>query len=163
MFDEDDQESEDEFRPEGEAVDDETTHAQCGQRSRWAEYPVSPAEQAGAAFPATDCSGRFPLGPESRARLPLLGDGLFAFLPRQSFRPLVTLRVGDACVHRPDLRDPNCSGFRHARITRWARHLDPFVLHALADHTDMNIAKRRVHPSEADIREAMDRLRSAVP
>lgn len=52
--------------------------------------------------------------------------------------------------------------FRHTCITRWAKHMDPFTLHVLAGHTGMNTTKRYVHPSEADIREAMDRVRSAV-
>jgi hypothetical protein len=36
--------------------------------------------------------------------------------------------------------------------------MDPFTLHVLAGHTDMNTTKRYVHPSEADIREAMDKV-----
>jgi integrase len=51
--------------------------------------------------------------------------------------------------------------FRHTCITRWAKHMDPFTLHVLAGHTDMNTTKRYVHPSEADIREAMDRVRQS--
>lgn len=51
--------------------------------------------------------------------------------------------------------------FRHTCITRWAKHMDPFTLHVLAGHTDMNTTKRYVHPSEADIREAMDRVQNA--
>lgn len=48
--------------------------------------------------------------------------------------------------------------FRHTCITRWAKHMDPFTLHVLAGHTDMNTTKRYVHPSEADIREAMEKV-----
>lgn len=49
--------------------------------------------------------------------------------------------------------------FRHTCITRWAKHMDPFTLHVLAGHTDMNTTKRYVHPSEADILEAMEKVR----
>lgn len=49
--------------------------------------------------------------------------------------------------------------FRHTCITRWAKHMDPFTLHVLAGHTDMNTTKRYVHPSDADILEAMDKVR----
>ena len=48
--------------------------------------------------------------------------------------------------------------FRHTCITRWAKHMDPFTLHVLAGHTDMNTTKRYVHPSDDDIREAMNRV-----
>jgi integrase len=50
--------------------------------------------------------------------------------------------------------------FRHTCITRWAKHVDPFTLHVLAGHTDMNTTKRYVHPSDADILEAMEKVRS---
>ena len=36
--------------------------------------------------------------------------------------------------------------------------MDPFTLHVLAGHTDMNTTKRYVHPSDDDIREAMSRV-----
>ena len=36
--------------------------------------------------------------------------------------------------------------------------MDPFTLHVLAGHTDMNTTKRYVHPSDDDIREAMNRV-----
>jgi len=49
--------------------------------------------------------------------------------------------------------------FRHTCITRWAKHMDPFTLHVLAGHTDMNTTKRYVHPSDEDIIEAMERVR----
>ncbi len=48
--------------------------------------------------------------------------------------------------------------FRHTCITRWAKYMDPFTLHVLAGHTDMNTTKRYVHPSDEDIREAMNRV-----
>jgi hypothetical protein len=37
--------------------------------------------------------------------------------------------------------------------------MDPFTLHVLAGHTDMNTTKRYVHPSEADVLEAMEKVR----
>jgi integrase len=49
--------------------------------------------------------------------------------------------------------------FRHTCITRWAKHMDPFTLHVLAGHTDMNTTKRYVHPNDADILEAMEKVR----
>jgi integrase len=49
--------------------------------------------------------------------------------------------------------------FRHTCITRWAKYMDPFTLHVLAGHTDMNTTKRYVHPSDADILEAMEKVR----
>ena len=36
--------------------------------------------------------------------------------------------------------------------------MDPFTLHVLAGHTDMNTTKRYVHPDEAHIREAMSKV-----
>ncbi len=50
--------------------------------------------------------------------------------------------------------------FRHTCITRWAKHMDPFTLHILAGHTDMNTTKRYVHPNDADILEAMENVRA---
>ena len=38
--------------------------------------------------------------------------------------------------------------------------MDPFTLHVLAGHTDMNTTKRYVHPSDEDILEAMERVQS---
>jgi hypothetical protein len=43
--------------------------------------------------------------------------------------------------------------------TRWAKHMDPFVLHVLAGHTDMNTTKRYIHPDETHILEAMSKVR----
>jgi hypothetical protein len=45
---------------------------------------------------------------------------------------------------------------RHICITRRAKHMDPFTLRAVAGHTGGNPTKRYVHPSEVDIREAME-------
>lgn len=53
--------------------------------------------------------------------------------------------------------------FRHTCITRWAKHIDPFTLHVLAGHTDMNTTKRYVHPSDADILEAMEKVWNCFP
>jgi integrase len=52
--------------------------------------------------------------------------------------------------------------FRHTCITRWAKHMDPFTLHVLAGHTDMNTTKRYVHSSDADVLEAMGRVELAL-
>jgi len=48
---------------------------------------------------------------------------------------------------------------RHTCITRWSKYMDPFTLHVLAGHADMNTTKRYVHPSDADILEAMEKVR----
>jgi integrase len=48
---------------------------------------------------------------------------------------------------------------RHTRITRWAKHIDAYTLHVVAGHTDMNTTKRYVHPSDADVRAAMEKAR----
>ena len=50
---------------------------------------------------------------------------------------------------------------RHTCLTRWAKHMDPYTLHVLAGHTDMNTTKRYVHPSDADVLEAIERVREA--
>jgi len=50
--------------------------------------------------------------------------------------------------------------FRHTCITRWAKYMDPFILHVLAGHADMNTTKRYVHPSDEDILEAMEKVRT---
>ena len=47
---------------------------------------------------------------------------------------------------------------RHTCITRWAKYMDPFTLHVLAGHTDMNTTERYVHPNEEHIREAMSKV-----
>ena len=46
---------------------------------------------------------------------------------------------------------------RHTCLTRWAPHMDPFLLGYLAGHTDMGITKRYVHPQSATVQEAMKR------
>jgi hypothetical protein len=40
--------------------------------------------------------------------------------------------------------------------------MDPFTLHVLASHTDVNTTKRYVDPGDADLREAMEQALSAV-
>jgi integrase len=47
---------------------------------------------------------------------------------------------------------------RHTCITTWAKHMDPYILHRVAGHTDMNTAKRYVRPSDEDVREAMSNV-----
>ena len=47
---------------------------------------------------------------------------------------------------------------RHTCLTRWAKYMDPFTLHILAGHTDMNTTKRYIHPNETHIREAMAKV-----
>jgi integrase len=47
---------------------------------------------------------------------------------------------------------------RHTCLTRWAKYMDPFTLHVLAGHTDMNTTKRYIHPNETHIREAMAKV-----
>ncbi len=41
--------------------------------------------------------------------------------------------------------------------------MDPFTLHVLAGHADMSTTKRYVHPSDADILEAMMRVHALAP
>ncbi len=36
---------------------------------------------------------------------------------------------------------------RHTCVMRWAEYIDPFTLHVLAGHTDMNTTKRYVPPN----------------
>jgi hypothetical protein len=47
---------------------------------------------------------------------------------------------------------------RHTCLTRWAKYMDPFTLHVLAGHTDMNTTKRYIHPDETPFREAMSKV-----
>jgi integrase len=51
---------------------------------------------------------------------------------------------------------------RHTCITRWAKHIDAYTLSVIAGHTDMNTTKRYVHPSDADVRAAMEKVRGAA-
>lgn len=55
-----------------------------------------------------------------------------------------TLRVVHAPPHVPDPLGET--------------HGDPFTLHILAGHTDMNTTKRYIHPNETHIREAMSKV-----
>ena len=58
---------------------------------------------------------------------------------------------------RAVLRRSNSTLLRHTCLTRWAPHMDPFMLGYLAGHTDMGITKRYVHPQSATVQEAMKR------
>ena len=49
---------------------------------------------------------------------------------------------------------------RHTCLTRWAPHMDPFTLGHLAGHRDMNITKRYVHPEEATVRSALEKVKA---
>ena len=51
--------------------------------------------------------------------------------------------------------------FRHTCLTCWAKFMDPFRFHRLAGHTDMKTTMRYVHPSDADMDEAIARAREA--
>ena len=51
------------------------------------------------------------------------------------------------------------STMRHTCLTRLAKHMDPFALHVLAGHTDMNTTKRYIHPNLEHIREVMEKVR----
>lgn len=51
---------------------------------------------------------------------------------------------------------------RHTCLTRWAPHMDPFILARLAGHRDMSTTKRYVHPQEQNTRAAIERARSAL-
>jgi integrase len=48
---------------------------------------------------------------------------------------------------------------RHTCLTRWAKWMDPYTLHKVAGHTDMKTTMRYVHPSDADMDEAIVRAR----
>ena len=41
---------------------------------------------------------------------------------------------------------------RHTCLTRWAPHMDPFTLAYLAEHSNMRITKRYVHPQDEVVR-----------
>jgi integrase len=48
---------------------------------------------------------------------------------------------------------------RHTCLTRWAKTMDPYTLHVVAGHADMKTTLRYVHPSDADVREAIAKAR----
>ena len=50
---------------------------------------------------------------------------------------------------------------RHTCLTRWAKWMDPFTLHRVAGHTDMKTTMRYVHPSDADMDEAIIKARES--
>ena len=51
---------------------------------------------------------------------------------------------------------------RHTCLTRWAKWMDPFTFHRVAGHTDMKTTMRYVHPSDADMDQAIARARKAL-
>jgi integrase len=50
---------------------------------------------------------------------------------------------------------------RHTCLTRWAKWMDPFTFHRVAGHADMKTTMRYVHPSDADMDEAIAKAREA--
>ena len=50
--------------------------------------------------------------------------------------------------------------FRHACLTRWAAHMDPYTLGYLAGHSDFSTTRRYVHPQAQTVRDAMERARN---
>jgi phosphatidylserine decarboxylase len=48
---------------------------------------------------------------------------------------------------------------RHTCLTRWAKWMDPFTFHRVAGHVDMKTTMRYVHPSDADMDEAIAKAR----
>jgi integrase len=49
--------------------------------------------------------------------------------------------------------------FRHTCLTGWAKWMDPFTFHRVAGHADMKTTMRYVHPSDADMDEAIVKAR----
>jgi len=50
---------------------------------------------------------------------------------------------------------------RHTCLTRWAKWMDPFTFHRVAGHADMKTTMRYVHPSDADMDQAIAKAREA--
>ncbi len=50
---------------------------------------------------------------------------------------------------------------RHTCLTRWAKWMDPFTFHRVAGHADMKTTMRYVHPSDAEMDEAIIKARDA--
>lgn len=50
---------------------------------------------------------------------------------------------------------------RHTALTRWAPHMDPYVLAKVAGHSDFGTTRRYVHPQQATVLAAMEKARSA--
>jgi integrase len=48
---------------------------------------------------------------------------------------------------------------RHTCLTRWAQWMNPYVLHIVAGHADMKTTLRYIHPSDADVSEAIAKAR----
>jgi integrase len=66
--------------------------------------------------------------------------------------------------HAKALRNSSVAPFefytlRHTCLTRWAKWMDPYTLHKVAGHTDMKTTMRYVHPSDADMDEAIVKAR----
>lgn len=122
-------------------------HAGKGKGSR-RRVPASPrvlayldmrkatGQQDGWVFPAPTKSGH--MGPST--------------IKKQHARALTTSGVTPFVLYT----------LRHTCITRWAKYIDAYTLHVIAGHTDMNTTKRYVHPSDADVRAAMERARAAA-
>jgi len=51
---------------------------------------------------------------------------------------------------------------RHTSLTRWAKRMNPFTFHRVAGHADMKTTMRYVHPSDADMDEALTKAREAI-
>ena len=51
--------------------------------------------------------------------------------------------------------------FRHTCLTRWAAHMDPYMLAYLAGHSDFSTTRRYVHPQVQTVRDAIERSRNA--
>jgi integrase len=51
---------------------------------------------------------------------------------------------------------------RHTCLTRWAKWMDPFTFHRVAGHSDMKTTMRYVHPSDADMDQAIAKAREAL-
>lgn len=50
---------------------------------------------------------------------------------------------------------------RHTALTRWAPHMDPYVLAKIAGHSDFGTTRRYVHPQAETVLAAMERARNA--
>ena len=84
--------------------------------------------------------------------------------------PTKSGHMGPSTIKKQHARALTASGvapfvlytLRNICITRWAKHVDAYTLHVIAGHTDMDTTKRYVHPSDADVRAAMERARGAA-
>ena len=84
--------------------------------------------------------------------------------------PTKSGHMGPSTIKKQHARALTASGvapfvlytLRNICITRWAKHVNAYTLHVIARHTDMNTTKRYVHPSDADVRAAMEKARGAA-